>query len=107
MLSFPDGHFYIGSTTNLRQRISGYKSSFKNSIGGVNQLIAKKAEEFNLVYIEIIDIVPESVNPRDVEDVWIKKASDNHKFLNRSNSAYNNSWMTKKKLNAITRRPNP
>jgi len=94
-LSFPDGSFYIGSTTNFRQRLSGYKSSFKNSIGSVNKLIAAKANEFDVVFFDIMYVVQEHEELRCVENEYIKSSIGNPLLLNRSTSAFNNSGMIK------------
>ena len=95
MLFFEDGSFYIGSTSDLKNRIGGYKQAFKNSIGSVNKLIAAKVEVFNKIWFEILEIVPADVNPKEVEHEYIKKYSPSPLMLNRSRSAFNNSGMIK------------
>lgn len=97
-LVFPDGSFYVGSTTNFRQRMSGYKSAFKNSIGTVNMLIANKARQFNTATFNILLKVPIEVNLRKAEDDCIKINATNPLLLNRSRSAFNNSGMVKRQL---------
>lgn len=94
-LSFPDGSFYIGSTGNFRQRLSGYKSSFKNSIGCVNKLIAAKVSLFDTASFEKMYVLKDSENLREVEDIYIKSSIGNPLFLNRSTSAFSNSGMIK------------
>lgn len=97
-ISFPDGSFYIGSTINFRQRLSQYKSSFKNSIGSVNKLISNKAKQFNVCFMDIIEV---SITPKDVytlEDKHIKSNIGNSNILNRSNNAFNNAGMVKNQV---------
>ena len=94
-LSFPDGSFYIGSTTNFRQRLSGYKSNFKNSIGNVNKLVAAKANIFDISFFEIIYRLEDNEQLLEIEDNYIKANVGNPLSLNRSKSAFNNSGMVK------------
>jgi len=94
-MHFEDGSFYIGSTENLSQRIHGYKTAFKNSIGSVNKLIALKAAKFNVVWFTILEIVPPDIHPRKIEHEIIQKHIGNPLLLNRSRSAFNNSGMIK------------
>ncbi len=94
-LQFEDGSFYIGSTCNLRQRVGNYKSAFKNSIGSVNKLLAKKAEDYDIIWVIILEIVPLTHNPKEYENYWIKSFGHCMNILNRSRSAYSNSGMVK------------
>ena len=95
-LSFEDGSFYIGSTKNLRQRLSSYNQSFnKDNIGSINKLIAKKALIYTEVNFSILEIIPLDINTKHIEDIYLKENSNNPLLLNRSKSAYNNSGMTK------------
>ena len=100
-LEFPDGSFYIGSTIKFRQRMSGYKSAFKNSRGAVNMLISNKAREFNTATFNILLKVPEGVNLREAEDEYIKINATNPFLLNRSRSAFSNSGMIKKQVKYV------
>lgn len=97
VLMFPDGSFYIGSTSNFRGRLSGYRSAFKNSIGNVNKLVAKKWNEFKSATFQIVERVENSEDLRHKEDVYIKASVGNPLLLNRSKSAFNNSGMVKKR----------
>jgi predicted GIY-YIG superfamily endonuclease len=92
---FPDGSFYIGSTSDLRQRISGYRSAFKNCIGSVNKLIQAKAESFNSVEFIIMEEVTDISRYRFYENKHIIENSKNPLLLNRSRSAFDNSGMIK------------
>jgi len=100
-LSFEDGSFYIGGTIDLLRRIGGYKAAFKYSIGQVNKLIARKAQQYNTIYFTILEVVPNELNPKELEDVWIRKFAKNNLLLNRSKSAFNNSGMTKRSISAL------
>jgi hypothetical protein len=94
-MQFPDGSFYIGSTEDLAQRISGYISAFKHSIGSVNRLIADKVYNFDRVEFIIMHIVPEQEPTRQKENEILKQHIGNPILLNRSKSAYNNSGLIK------------
>lgn len=95
LMSFEDGSFYIGSTANLRQRISEYKSAFKNSIGSVNKLIAEKVMQYDSVSFFILEVVSSDANPKTREDWWMKHFEGHSFLLNRSKSAFNNAGLTK------------
>ena len=97
-IEFPDGSFYIGSTSNLHIRIQGYRNAFKNSRGSVNKLLASKSILFNKCHFTVIENVPdESICIKHYEDVWIKKYANNPLILNRSKSAFSNEGMVKSK----------
>lgn len=96
-LSFPDGSFYIGSTEDLKKRMSNYKSAFIRSIGSVNKLIAAKAQEYSIIWFEILEVVPEGKNTREPEHKWIRENIGNPLSLNRSKSAFSNAGMVKVK----------
>ena len=100
-ISFPDGHFYIGSTSNLKKRIGGYRSAFKNSIGNVNKLLAAKLIEHEMCVFEILERVPEEGDCYEVEDRWLKAKFSSPACLNRSISAYNNTGAYKNQLNKL------
>jgi hypothetical protein len=95
MMQFPDHSFYIGSTVDLKRRIGGYLSAFKNSIGHVNKLIAAKVEKFDEVWFKILLVVPEDEETRTHEHKFIQQYIGHPLFLNRSKSAFNNSGMIK------------
>jgi len=97
-ITFPDGYFYIGSTKNFKQRLSGYRSAFKNSIGNVNQLIAAKSREFDVCYMDIIERVVDYHDQYLIENDSIEDNLGNPLLLNRSKNAFNNSGMTKKQV---------
>lgn len=97
-ITFPDGYFYIGSTKNFKQRISGYKSAFKNSIGSVNKLIAAKCMQFDVCYMDIVEIIFDHHDQYLFENDAIKINEGNPLLLNRSKSAFDNSGMTKNQV---------
>lgn len=98
---FPDKSYYIGSTTDIFKRISGYKSAFNNSIGSVNKKLAAKYNEFGTYEIIILDVIPDDVDPKIKEHEYLIRQYDKekdvfHEMLNRSRSAFNNTGMIKK-----------
>ncbi len=95
LMSFEDGSFYIGSTANLKQRISQYKSAFKNSIGSVNKLIAAKIVQHSSVSFFILEVISSGINPKTREDWWMKLYEGNNFLLNRRKSAFSNAGLTK------------
>lgn len=98
---FPDDYFYVGSTSNLKKRIGGYRSAYKNSIGNVNKLLASKMIEHGCCYFEVLEMIPEWFDPYEVEDRWLKKFFSSPLILNRSSSAYNNTGAYKSQLNRL------
>jgi len=94
-ITFSDGCFYIGSTNNLSERISNYKSKFNKSIGAVNKLLGKKWLEFNKCRFDILEITIKQ-NLLELEQVYIDKYHKDLLCLNRSKSSKSNSGMTNK-----------
>jgi predicted GIY-YIG superfamily endonuclease len=93
VITFPDGSFYIGSTSNFNQRVSGYKSAFKNCIGSVNKLLSSKYSEYQHAYMSILEEISDISMLKHYEDFHIKTTWDSPLSLNRSKSAFSNDGM--------------
>lgn len=91
--TFPDGSFYVGSSINLKVRIGNYRRAFKNSVN-VNKLVCGKLLIFDTVTFSIIQVLDNPDDLLPMEDKHIKLLFCD-KILNRSKSAFGNSFMVK------------
>lgn len=85
---FDCGGFYVGGTTNIKQRMWNWK--FKLNAGvKKNILVSAAFEKTSKIVFEIVEYVemPESV--KDREDFYIKKFWECGLLLNRAPSAFN------------------
>lgn len=81
--------FYIGSSIDLKRRLSGWKHIIKTG-----NFISKNGNlkfiysEITKVRFEILEVVPMGINPKLAEDFFIKKEFNNECCLNISSNAF-------------------
>jgi len=86
---FNTGHFYIGSSTNLRLRFSQWKTRLKKGVRKNIDMLAVYSE-CNSITFEVIEVVDDNSALLSREDFYIKLFWGIDKLLNRSPSAFTN-----------------
>jgi len=95
-----DKWFYIGSSKNLKGRISTWKSLFKNKDKyGIH--FFKHLTENSVVVVSILKIVPKGDNPKVYEDLLIREFISNDKCLNIKPSAIKKPYIKKIKIKTV------
>lgn len=88
-ITFDNGTFYIGSTSNFRVRIGVFKSEIRDGYAH-NKRMKKSISESDTATFEVICICPDAESVKTKEDFYIKQNCDNPMMLNRSHSAFSN-----------------
>ena len=89
-ITFNNGCFYIGSTGNIRRRISCWVGTFNGASKMHNKNIIKCVAECGSVYFELIQYVDDVSVIKEIETAEIKKHIGNKLLLNRAHDASSN-----------------
>ena len=79
--SFEDGSFYIGKSSNFKERVYNYKRQFNNPVQ-LNKKVSELALLFNEAKFEIIELVPLNKDLKERETYHIRNHTFDSKFLN-------------------------
>lgn len=88
-ITFDNLHFYIGGSTDLRRRFSGWKTRLKNK-KPKNKNILSILDRCNNICFEVLELVNNKDVVKQREDFFIKNNFLDPLCLNRCPSAYNN-----------------
>lgn len=88
-LTFNDKWFYIGSSVDLKRRMSGWKTRLTQTGFSKNGSIKFILPEIVKVNFKVLEIVPDGRSVKEVEDVYLKKFIDNEFCLNLTPDAFN------------------
>lgn len=86
---FDDGSYYIGSTSNLKQRMWGWKFKLNKGIDK-NHKVTAAFKETTKVIFEILEVIDDPIFKKLREDGYIKLNIGKPLFLNIASNAYNN-----------------
>lgn len=86
---FDDGSYYIGSSTNVKQRMWGWKFKLTNGIDK-NYKVTAAFKATTKVVFEILEIIDDPILRKLREDGYIKLNVGKALFLNIASNAYTN-----------------
>ncbi|HTQ65352.1 MAG TPA: NUMOD1 domain-containing DNA-binding protein [Puia sp.] len=88
-ITIDDSWFYIGSSVNLKARISKWTSSLKNRKHFKNKNISYILNDYSVVKFEFLYCINILKDIRDIENKLLKENISNKFFLNRCPNAEN------------------
>jgi len=100
-MKFNDGEFYIGSSTNLKQRMWGWKFKLQNQVRK-NLDLLDVFNKSDSVEFEIIELVNDAALVKYREDEHIKNNWGDPLLLNRSQNAFSNKGIKQSKNKRVT-----
>lgn len=89
-LSFSNGQFYIGSTSNLKIRLGCFATMFKGASKFHNKKMIIAVTESNSAEFEVLEYIFDSSILKERETATIKKYFNNPLLINRSHDANSN-----------------
>lgn len=88
-LIFPNGKYYIGSTSNFKKRVSAFRAEFKRGYSHNKKLAAELSMNESVSFC-VVEHIDDFSMLKHKEDYYLKLCSNDSHMLNRSKNAFSN-----------------